>query len=324
DEKSACSQIKSLKMNVHQVDTDKDVEYLKNELQNMREINGKLNDQLTSSFTYEKEVELQFALARIVILENGLKSFKQTSSEKDQVIESLRTDLFSLQKIADNKDKEVGTLKGELSRVMNEHVNLRDRLAQCDKNLKEKSAELERTSQLLNKMNKGKADVDELLDLHKNQVGPEQTLVRSRVEEQTVTMTRDEMQRMIAEAVAAQLKQAQPEQPRVEPLRIEQPNIEREQQAQSNERQNRRAEEEASSIRTVNPQARDETLEQLLAQVRDLQAQVEGRKTGGSRGHPFSQHILDADLPQGFRDLNISYDGSTDPSRNMKSFENMA
>ncbi|CAA0811063.1 Unknown protein, partial [Striga hermonthica] len=130
--------------------------------------------------------------------------------------------------------------------------------------------------------------------------GPEQTLVPSRVEEQTVTMTRDEMQRMIAEAVAAQLKQVQPEQPRVEPLRIEQPNIEREQQAQSNERQNRRAEEEASSIRTVNPQARDETLEQLLAQVRDLQARVEGRKTGGSRGHPFSQHILDADLPQGF------------------------
>ncbi|CAA0830004.1 Unknown protein, partial [Striga hermonthica] len=75
---------------------------------------------------------------------------------------------------------------------------------------------------------------------------------------------------------------------------------------------------------TVNPQARDETLEQLLAQVRDLQARVEGRKTGGPRGHPFSQHILDADLPQGFRDLNISYDGSTDPSRHMRSFENMA
>ncbi|CAA0843034.1 Uncharacterized mitochondrial protein AtMg00860, partial [Striga hermonthica] len=158
----------------------------------------------------------------------------------------------------------------------------------------------------------------------KIQEGPEQTLVPSRVEEQTVTMTRDEMQRMIAEAVAAQLKQVQPEQPRVEPLRIEQPNIEREQQAQSNERQNRRAEEEASSIRTVNPQARDETLEQLLPQVRDLQARVEGRKTSGSRGHPFSQHILDADLPQGFHDLNISYDGSTDPSRHMRSFENMA
>ncbi|CAA0811883.1 Unknown protein, partial [Striga hermonthica] len=82
--------------------------------------------------------------------------------------------------------------------------------------------------------------------------------------------------------------------------------------------------EEASSIRTVNPQARDETLEQLLAQVRDLQARVEGRQTGGSRGHLFSQHILDADLPQGFRDLNIRYDGSTDPFRHMRSFENMA
>ncbi|CAA0819290.1 Unknown protein, partial [Striga hermonthica] len=47
-------------------------------------------------------------------------------------------------------------------------------------------------------------------------------------------------------------------------------------------------------------------------------------KTGSSRGHPFSQHILDADLPQGFRELNIWYDGSTDPSRHLRSFENMA
>ncbi|CAA0829975.1 Unknown protein, partial [Striga hermonthica] len=66
------------------------------------------------------------------------------------------------------------------------------------------------------------------------------------------------------------------------------------------------------------------TLEQLLAQVRDLQARVEGRKMGSSRGHPFSQHILDADLPQGFRELNIWYDGLTDPSRHLRSFENMA
>ncbi|CAA0830899.1 Unknown protein, partial [Striga hermonthica] len=158
---------------------------------------------------------------------------------------------------------------------------------------------------------------------------PEQTLAQPRVEEQTMTMTRSEMQKMIAEAITAQLKQTQTEQPRVEqprvePLRIEQPNFEREQQAQSNERLNRRAEEEASSIRTVNPRARDDTLEQLLAQVRDLQARVEGRKTGGSKGHPFSQHILDADLPPGFCDLNISYDGSNDPSRLLRSFENMA
>ncbi|CAA0808215.1 Unknown protein, partial [Striga hermonthica] len=38
----------------------------------------------------------------------------------------------------------------------------------------------------------------------------------------------------------------------------------------------------------------------------------------------FSQHILDADLPQGFRELNIWYDGSTDPSRHLRSLENMA
>ncbi|CAA0830805.1 Unknown protein, partial [Striga hermonthica] len=48
------------------------------------------------------------------------------------------------------------------------------------------------------------------------------------------------------------------------------------------------------------------------------------RKTGSARGHPFSQHILDTDLPQGFRELNIWYDGSTDPSRHLRSFENMA
>ncbi|CAA0831784.1 Unknown protein, partial [Striga hermonthica] len=153
-------------------------------------------------------------------------------------------------------------------------------------------------------------------------------------EEQMLTITRSEMQRMIAEAVAAQIKQTPVEQPRVEQLRIEQARIEqpqneqqppeREQQAQSHERQNMRVYEEESSVRTVNPQAKNDTLEQLLAQVRDLQARVEGRKTGSSRGHPFSQHILDVDLPQGFRELNIWYDGSTKPSRHLRSFENMA
>ncbi|CAA0839531.1 Unknown protein, partial [Striga hermonthica] len=89
-------------------------------------------------------------------------------------------------------------------------------------------------------------------------------------------------------------------------------------------KQSRRANEEDSSVRTINLQARNDTLEQLMAQVRDLQARVEGRKTGSSRGHPFSQHILDADLPQGFRELNFWYDGSTDPSQHLWSFENMA
>ncbi|CAA0833318.1 Unknown protein, partial [Striga hermonthica] len=93
-----------------------------------------------------------------------------------------------------------------------------------------------------------------------------------------------EMQRMIAEAVAAQLKRTPVEQPKVERPRIEQARVEqpqneqqppeREQQAQSHERQNRRIDEEESSVRTVNPQARNDTLEQLLAQVRDLQARI--------------------------------------------------
>ncbi|CAA0811971.1 Unknown protein, partial [Striga hermonthica] len=114
------------------------------------------------------------------------------------------------------------------------------------------------------------------------------------------------------------VEQPRVEQPRVEKHRVELPPRDHEQHAQSNERQIRRVEEKASSIRTTNPQARDETLEQLLAQVRDLQTRVEGGKVGGSRGHLISQHILDADLPQGFRDLNISYDGSTDLSRHMR------
>ncbi|CAA0816695.1 Uncharacterized mitochondrial protein AtMg00860, partial [Striga hermonthica] len=181
----------------------------------------------------------------------------------------------------------------------------------------------------------GRESTETTLSLGKQSRVLEQvTMPPPQAEEQMMTVTRGEMQRMIAEAVAARLEQAQVENPRPEQPRIEQPRIEQrrveplphdhEQQAQSNDRQVRRVEEEASSVRTANPQARDETLEQLLAQVRDLQARVEGRKIGGSRGHPFSQHILDADLPQGFRDLNISYDGSTDPSRHMRSFENMA
>ncbi|CAA0834975.1 Unknown protein, partial [Striga hermonthica] len=73
-------------------------------------------------------------------------------------------------------------------------------------------------------------------------------------EEQMLTITRGEMQRMIAEAVAAKIKQTPVEQPRVEQPRIEQARIEqpqneqqppeREQQAQSHERQNRRVDEE--------------------------------------------------------------------------------
>ncbi|CAA0819845.1 Unknown protein, partial [Striga hermonthica] len=162
----------------------------------------------------------------------------------------------------------------------------------------------------------GHASTEISLRLGKQPGQPDQeTRPPLQVEEQTLTVTRSEMQRMITEAVAAQLKQTPVEQPRVERPRIEQARVEqpqneqqpldREQQAQSHERQNRRVDEEESFVRTINPQARNNTLEQLLAQVRDLQARVEGRKTGSSRGHHFSQHILDADLPQGFRELNI-------------------
>ncbi|CAA0825191.1 Unknown protein, partial [Striga hermonthica] len=140
----------------------------------------------------------------------------------------------------------------------------------------------------------GRESTETFLNLRK-QPGPLESGKRPlpQIEEQMLTITQSEMQRMIAEAVAAQIKQTPVEQPR-------------------------------SSVRTVNPQARNDTLEQLLEQVRDLQARVEGRKTESSRGHSFSQHILDADLPQWFWELNIWYDGSTDPSRHLRSSENMA
>ncbi|CAA0814727.1 Unknown protein, partial [Striga hermonthica] len=49
------------------------------------------------------------------------------------------------------------------------------------------------------------------------------TMPPPQVEEQMMTVTRSEMQRMIAEAVAARLEQVQVENPRLEQPRIEQP-----------------------------------------------------------------------------------------------------
>ncbi|CAA0827112.1 Unknown protein, partial [Striga hermonthica] len=43
-----------------------------------------------------------------------------------------------------------------------------------------------------------------------------------------------------------------------------------------------------------------------------------------ARGHPFSREILAAPLPNNFKETNLVYDGSSDPSRHVRTFENMA
>ncbi|CAA0805859.1 Unknown protein, partial [Striga hermonthica] len=43
-----------------------------------------------------------------------------------------------------------------------------------------------------------------------------------------------------------------------------------------------------------------------------------------ARGHPFSTEILAAPLPAGFREINLIFYGSSDPSRHVRAFENMS
>ncbi|CAA0825685.1 Unknown protein, partial [Striga hermonthica] len=43
-----------------------------------------------------------------------------------------------------------------------------------------------------------------------------------------------------------------------------------------------------------------------------------------ARGHPFLREILAAPLPNNFKETNLVYDGSSDPSRHVRTFENMA
>ncbi|CAA0817307.1 Unknown protein, partial [Striga hermonthica] len=43
-----------------------------------------------------------------------------------------------------------------------------------------------------------------------------------------------------------------------------------------------------------------------------------------ARGHPFSREILAAPLPASFWEINLIFDGSSDPSRHVRAFENMS
>ncbi|CAA0840482.1 Unknown protein, partial [Striga hermonthica] len=57
--------------------------------------------------------------------------------------------------------------------------------------------------------------------------------------------------------------------------------------------------------------------------VAPVAGQGRGRLEKRARGHPFSREILTAPLPNNFRVTNLVYDGSSDPSRRVRTFENM-
>ncbi|GER32606.1 gag-pol polyprotein [Striga asiatica] len=80
---------------------------------------------------------------------------------------------------------------------------------------------------------------------------------------------------------------------------------------------------EVSSSRAVEGE-KDQALENIAEQIRQLQAKIEGRKIGLARGHPFSHEILCADLPTNFKEVSLTYSGSSDPSRHLPCFENMS
>ncbi|CAA0808181.1 Unknown protein, partial [Striga hermonthica] len=69
---------------------------------------------------------------------------------------------------------------------------------------------------------------------------------------------------------------------------------------------------------------RDRAIERMAEQLRQLQDKVEGRPERRARGHPFSREILAAPLPNNFKETNLVNDGSSDPSRHVRTFENMA
>ncbi|CAA0810631.1 Unknown protein, partial [Striga hermonthica] len=68
---------------------------------------------------------------------------------------------------------------------------------------------------------------------------------------------------------------------------------------------------------------RDCAMERMAKQLRQLHDKVEGRPERRARGHPFSREILVAPLLNNFRETNLVYDGSSDPSRHVRTFENM-
>ncbi|CAA0828811.1 MuDR family transposase, partial [Striga hermonthica] len=128
---------------------------------------------------------------------------------------------------------------------------------------------------------------------------------------QQVVMTRQEMQQMVAEAAAQAVQQVT--------------NSLSQATAMSNivagSRQN--AEEDESSYGGGGP-PHDREMERMAEQLRQLQAKVDGRAERRARGHLFSADILAAPLPNNYKDTNLVFDGTSDPSRHVRTFENMA
>ncbi|CAA0822280.1 Unknown protein, partial [Striga hermonthica] len=67
---------------------------------------------------------------------------------------------------------------------------------------------------------------------------------------------------------------------------------------------------------------RDRAMERMAEQLRQLQDKVERRSERRARGHPFSREILAT--PYQIISRRLMYGGSSDPSRHVRTFENMA
>ncbi|CAA0811124.1 Unknown protein, partial [Striga hermonthica] len=136
---------------------------------------------------------------------------------------------------------------------------------------------------------------------------PPQAAVQAPVQ-QVVAMTREEMQR-IAAAVAAQAVQqvaSHTSHATTAPTTVA------------------GSQDEDVSSYGEGGAGRDRAMERMAEQLRQLQDKVEGRPEKRARGHPFSREILAAPLPNNFKETNLVYDGSSDPSRHVRTFENMA
>ncbi|CAA0819849.1 Unknown protein, partial [Striga hermonthica] len=120
-----------------------------------------------------------------------------------------------------------------------------------------------------------------------------------------------EMQRIVAEAAAQAVQQVTNSLSRATAT----PNT------VAGSRQN--AEEDESSYGGGRP-THDREMERMAEQLRQLQAKVDGRAERRARGHPFSADILAAPLPNNYKDTNLVFDGTSDPSRHVRTFENMA
>ncbi|CAA0821485.1 Unknown protein, partial [Striga hermonthica] len=128
---------------------------------------------------------------------------------------------------------------------------------------------------------------------------------------QQVVMTRQEMQQMVAEAAAQAVQQVTNSLSRATAM----PNT------VAGTRQN--AEEDESNYGGGGP-LHDREMERMAKHLRQLQAKVDGRAERRARGHPFSADILAAPLPINYKDTNLVFDGTSDPSRHVRTFENMA